>query len=92
MQISNTWWVKGQYACKNSWATRYKCHLCNIKTDLIPISKGEIKYFILALPELSINGYINEQCGCSYYVIDSHWNELDQQIKFKKPKSPGCKY
>ena len=67
-------------------------NLSMIKTDLIPISKSDIKEFILALPELSINGYINEQCGCSYYVIDSHWNELDQQMQFKKPKSPGCKY
>ena len=62
------------------------------KLDLKSISIGDIRGYILALPELTIDGYLNEQCGCAYYVVDSDWNELDQQMQFNKPKSPGCKY
>ena len=62
------------------------------KMDMKPISKSDIRDYILALPELTIDGYLNEQCGCSYYVIDSCWNELDQHMQFNKPNSPGCKY
>ena len=62
------------------------------KLDLKEVRKSVITDYILALPELRIDGYMNEQCGCSYYVIDSNWNELDQHMQFNKPKSPECKY
>ena len=55
------------------------------KLDLKSISVGEIGGYILALPELTMDGYLNEQCGCAYYVVDSDWNELDQHMQFNKP-------
>ena len=69
-----------------------KIDLSMIKLDLILFNEDDIHNYMLVLPELSIFGYIHIECKSLYYVIDSDWNELDDNMNMETPKSPGCKY
>ena len=62
------------------------------KFDLISFQKTDIERYIIVLPELSIKGYLNIQRKSLYYVIDSAWDELNEEMKMTVTKSPGCKY
>ena len=59
---------------------------------LLPFEEDTIQNYLLLLPELGKDGYINEEQNASYYVIDSEWNELNERNDFMPPKSPGCIY
>ena len=65
-----------------------------ISTDkhLVKLDKRVFTKFMLLLPKLGAFGYTNNQSPPLYYVIDSEWNELDEEKQFNHPKSPGCKY
>ena len=62
------------------------------KFDLISFQQTDVESYIMVLPELSISGYINIERKSLYYVIDSAWNELNDEMKMTAPKSPACKY
>ena len=60
--------------------------------DLIPFHEDNIINYLLLLPELGKDGYINVEQNASYYVIDSEWNELGKCNNLYPPKSPECTY
>ena len=60
--------------------------------DLTEFDVKQISNFLLLLPELSLDGYIKIQNYSCYYVIDSEWKELNDEMELVKPKSPNCKY
>ena len=62
------------------------------KLDLISFNQDEIQSYIMVLPGLSIFGYIYIEYKSVYYLIDSNWNEIDDNMKMQTPNSPGCKY
>ena len=51
-----------------------------------------VNRYILFLPELDTDGYQKGKDICLYYCIDSEWNELNENMVFSQPKSPGCIY
>ena len=59
--------------------------------ELLPFEEDAIDNYLLLLPELGKDGYINVEQNASYYMIDSEWNELNEK-KNIPPKSPGCTY
>ena len=67
-------------------------NLAATDSQLQPFDEGFISNYLLLLPELDKEGYINLQGNGSYYIIDSDWNELDSHILLSPPKSPNCKY
>ena len=71
---------------------KMKMDLSLTKFDLVSINESEINCYLLLLPEVNINGFHNIECISFFYVIDSNWNELDDEMNMKKPMSPGCKY
>ena len=48
-----------------------------------------VNRYILFLPELDTDGYQKGKDICFYYCIDSGWNELNENMVFRQPKSPG---
>ena len=60
--------------------------------ELLPFEEDTIENYLLLLPELGKDGYINAEENASYYIIDSEWNELNEQNNLIPPKSPGCIY
>ena len=58
--------------------------------QLNAIDEDNISNYILLLPELGKNGYIQSEQYSSYYVIDSEWNELNCNMEFIKPRAPNC--
>ena len=61
-------------------------------TDLVELEEMKITKYILLLPRWGVFGYTNNQYSSLYYVIDSEWNKLNENIKFSRPTSPGYKY
>ena len=62
------------------------------KFDLVSLKVGDILCYLFLLPQVNINGFHNIECHSLFYVIDSNWQELDDQMKMRRPMSPGCKY
>ena len=60
--------------------------------DLAEIEEMKITKYILLLPKLGDLGYANNEEASLYYVIDSEWNKLNENMHFSRPTSPGCKY
>jgi len=60
--------------------------------DFAEIEEMKITKYILLLPKLGDLGYANNEEASLYYVIDSEWNELNENMHFSRPTSPGCKY
>ena len=60
--------------------------------QLVKLDESMFTKYMLLLPKLGEFGYTNNQSPLLYYVIDSEWNELDEEYQFNRPKSPGCKY
>ena len=60
--------------------------------DLHELKEESISKYILLLPKLGELGYANNQNTNLYYIIDSEWNELNKNMVFCRPTSPGCKY
>ena len=54
--------------------------------------KEIINQFILLLPEMETSGYKAGGNMCMYYVINSEWNESDENLVFSTPRTPGCIY
>ena len=54
--------------------------------------KDFINRYILLLPEIDQNGYKTNEDTCSYYIIDSEWNKLNELKNIRKPKSVGSNY
>ena len=46
----------------------------------------------MPLPQINTSGYIFNNELSTYYVIDSEWNELNENGEFKSPTTPGCTY
>ncbi len=59
---------------------------------LVKLDESMFTKYMLLFPKLGEFGYTNNQSPLLYYVIDSEWNELDEEYQFNRPKSPGCKY
>ena len=59
--------------------------------DLVNFKKTDMTNYMMLLPKLNIDGYINIKKGSLYYIIDSKWNELNDKMEFIPPKPPGCK-
>ena len=53
---------------------------------------SSIGNFVLLLPELGGYGYINDSKLSLYYIIDSDWNELNEDMQMISPKTPNCSY
>ena len=51
-----------------------------------------IKDFILALPHIGTSGYQANNPSSIYYVIDSGWNELNENDELEAPTMPWCTY
>ena len=60
--------------------------------DLDELKEENISKYILLLPKLGELGYANNQHTTLYYAIDSEWNELNENMIFRRPISPGCKH
>ena len=71
---------------------KVEINLSMTDTELQPFDENCISNYLLLLPELDKDGYINLEGNGSYYIIDSDWNELDCHILLSPPKSPNCKY
>ena len=58
------------------------------------LKSSDITHFLLLLPELDNDGYQTEATDDinAYYIIDSEWNELDENLNFVKPKCPNVIY
>ena len=69
-----------------------KMDLSMSKKDLASFKADDIDSFLLLLPQVTLKGFINVESMSLYYVIDSNWNELDEELNLSKPKSPGSKY
>ena len=73
-----------------------KFHKINVKEttylDLDELKEENISKYILLLPKLGESGYANNQHTSLYYAIASEWNELNENMVFSLPTSPGCKY
>ena len=54
--------------------------------------KEIINQFILLLPEMKTSGYKSGGDVCMYYIINSELKELDENLVFSMPKTPGCIY
>ena len=54
--------------------------------------KDIINQCILLLPEMETSGYRSGGDECMYYIINSERNELDENLVFSTPKTPGCIY
>ena len=46
----------------------------------------------MLLPEIGTDGYHLMHCMSLYYIVDSDQNELNDNMEFRTPKSPGCIY
>ena len=55
---------------------------------------SDIKNFLMALPKIGISGYRYQLSNQSslYYIIDSEWNELNENDELKAPGIPGCTF
>ena len=53
---------------------------------------SSIDNFVLLLPELGGYGYTNDNKISLYYIIDSDWNELNNNMQMISPKTPNCSY
>ena len=55
---------------------------------------SDIKNFLMALPKIGISGYRYQFSNQSslYYIIDSEWNELNENDELKAPGIPGCTF
>ena len=60
--------------------------------DLMSFNQDKTQSYMMVLPKLNIFGYIPIEFKSLYYVIDSDWNEMDDNMKMETPKSPECKY
>ena len=60
--------------------------------DLHELKEESISKYIFFLPKLGELGYANNKNTNLYYIIDSEWNELNKNMVFCRPTSPGCKY
>ena len=69
-----------------------KMDLSLTKLDLSSFKYIDINSYLLLLPEANIKGFINIECQSLFYVIDSNWNELDDNMIMETPKSQECKY
>ena len=69
-----------------------KMDVSKTQYDLIGLKRSDIYCYILALAKADANGFINVECNSLYYIIDSNWNELSEEMDFISPRSPGCKY
>ena len=69
-----------------------KMNVSTTNNDLATLKRSDIYCYILALPKADMNGFINVECNSLYYVIDSNWNELSEEMEFISPRSPGCTY
>ena len=41
---------------------------------------------------METSGYRSGGDECMYYIINSEWNELDENLVFSTPKTPGYIY
>ena len=72
----------------------------NINIDMSLIDNGILSVFdvssivnlVLLLPELRRYGYTNDNKISLYYIIDSDWNELNNNMQMISPKTPYCTY
>ena len=48
--------------------------------------------YVLLLPEFREHGYTTIHTPSLYYIIDSEWKELDQDMQLKITTSPRCCY
>lgn len=71
---------------------RWKIDLSITKLDLILFNEDEIHNHMMILSELSIFGYIDVEYKSLYYVIDSNWNGMDDNMKMETPILTGCEY
>ena len=62
------------------------------KYDLMPLLKSDIVAYLLLLPEVNMDGFLNNETNSLYYIINSEWQELDDKLQMRRPLSPGCKY
>ena len=53
---------------------------------------SDITDFILALLRIDTSGYQANSPSPMYYVIDSEWNELNENDELEAPNMPGCRY
>ena len=53
---------------------------------------SDIKNFLMALPKIGISGYQVSNQSSLYYIIDSEWNELNENDELKAPGIPGCTF
>ena len=60
--------------------------------DLIGFGETNITNYVLLLPELEKAGYTNTEESSMYYIIESEWNELKHDMKFRHPTSPVYQY
>ena len=54
--------------------------------------KEIINQFILLLLEMETSGYKSDGDVFMYYIINSEWKELDENLVFSMPKTPGFIY
>ena len=54
--------------------------------------KTFIKSFILALSYINNSGYQVNTKSSMYYIIDSEWNELNDNDEYKAQSTPWCTY
>ena len=53
---------------------------------------SDINKFMLALPHIGTSGYQVNNQSYLYYIIDSEWNELNENNEIKAPTTPRCTY
>ena len=92
--------MKGQHIIIN-YASTFKSlnmifHEVNMKDvsylDLDELKEDSISKYILLLPKFGELEYANNQNTNLYYVINSEWNELNENMVFSLPTSPVCNY
>ena len=65
----------------------------NTDLNLTSFDKKMVSNYLLLFPEIDENGFdINKENSSYYYVIDSDWKELNDEMEFVKPLIPRCNY
>ena len=71
---------------------KYTVDMIITDSSLYRFAVSDIKNFTLALPYIGTSGYQANNKSSMYYIIDSEWNELNENEEFQAPTTPGCTY
>ena len=83
---------EGKYTSLSMNFHKLRVDMTITDSSLYRFAVSDIKIFILALPYIGTSGYQANNKSSMYYIIDSEWNELNENDELQAPSTPGCTY